>query len=254
MRKGSSGDSVRTWQKFLLKENFYYGVIDGNFGAKTEAATKLIQKQNGLGEDGIVGPKTWALMLFEGKLLQEVDFENAAREIGCEIDTVKTVCEVEAPRGGFLSDGRPVILFEAHKFHKHTNGKYDNEYPNISSKVWNKSLYFGEEKEYKRLEIAKNLDKAAAYKSASWGKFQILGENFRECGFTNVFSFVDAMIESEGQHLSAFVKFVKAKGLVQSLIDKNWEAFARGYNGPGYEKNSYHIKMEEAYNKLKNKI
>jgi hypothetical protein len=40
------------------------------------------------------------------------------------------------------TDWRPKILFEAHWFHKFTNGIYDKSHPNISSSVWNKELYY----------------------------------------------------------------------------------------------------------------
>lgn len=37
-------------------------VVDGNFGAKTEAAVRAFQQTHGLVPDGIVGPKTWVAL------------------------------------------------------------------------------------------------------------------------------------------------------------------------------------------------
>tara|TARA_R110002153_G_scaffold247311_1_gene403383 strand:- start:75 stop:713 length:639 start_codon:yes stop_codon:yes gene_type:complete len=49
----SNGDNVKKLQKAL-------GIkIDGNFGESTELAVKKYQKNNGLTQDGVVGPKTW---------------------------------------------------------------------------------------------------------------------------------------------------------------------------------------------------
>lgn len=183
------------------------------------------------------------------KLLNENDFKNAAQNLGCEIAAIKAVAEVESPKSGFLPSGRPTILFEAHIFSKFTNHKYDISHPHISSKKWNKSLYKGGESEYNRLEEAIKLDRIAALKSASWGKFQVMGFNFEICGWLDVETFVNDMYISEGKHLKAFVGFIKSNKLDKHLRDRNWEKFALGYNGPGYKQNNYHIKMKNAYEK-----
>lgn len=60
LKKGNTGDRVKNWQKFL---NWYggYGLkVDGKFGSLTKDATKMFQKENGLTQDGVAGPKTIA--------------------------------------------------------------------------------------------------------------------------------------------------------------------------------------------------
>ena len=60
LKKGSEGERVENWQKFL---NWYegYGLKpDGKFGALTKEATKDFQRDHGLVDDGVVGPKTIA--------------------------------------------------------------------------------------------------------------------------------------------------------------------------------------------------
>ena len=59
IRRGSKGDDVRRWQAFLLMDGYRIGLADGNFGRKTENATKQYQIKKGLKGDGIVGPSTW---------------------------------------------------------------------------------------------------------------------------------------------------------------------------------------------------
>ncbi|NIR60877.1 MAG: DUF3380 domain-containing protein, partial [Gammaproteobacteria bacterium] len=151
-------------------------------------------------------------------------------------------------RSGFLEDKRPKILFESRWFHKLTDGRFDDSHPGLSTPKWVRN-YEGGAKEYDRLAEALALDREAALKSASWGKFQILGVNHGVCGFPEVERFVGAMTESEGRHLEAFVGFVVANGLDDELRDRRWDDFAFGYNGPGYKQNRYAERMAEAYAK-----
>src|SRR4051812_48539538 len=55
LRLDVEGNDVRDWQNFLRKQGFDLGRIDGQFGPKTEQATKDFQAREGLESDGIVG-------------------------------------------------------------------------------------------------------------------------------------------------------------------------------------------------------
>jgi hypothetical protein len=44
-------------------------------------------------------------------------------------------------------------------------------------------------------------------------------------------------------------RYIEVNGLINALKNKDWKAFARGYNGVGYAKNSYDIKLANAYKK-----
>ncbi len=183
----------------------------------------------------------------KAKPLVKADYKRAAARLGCEVAAIEAVAEVESGgRSGFLKDGRPKILFESHKFHKMTGGKYDSSHPDISTAKWVRN-YEGGAKEYGRLERAIALDREAALKSASWGTFQILGQNHALCGFDNVEDYVKAQLPSAGAHLDAFVGFVISNKLDDELRDKRWADFARVYNGPGYKQNRYDEKMADAY-------
>ena len=58
LQKGSQGDEVKEWQKYL--NSLGYGlIVDGDFGDKTLDATIKYQTSKGLAADGIVGEKTW---------------------------------------------------------------------------------------------------------------------------------------------------------------------------------------------------
>lgn len=187
------------------------------------------------------------------KKLTEQDYLLASQELNVDVATIKAVAEVEAPRGGFLPSGKPTILFEGHKFSKFTQRKYDSAYPTISYKKWTSIHYIGGEGEYERFWIASTLDHKSALLSTSWGKFQIMGFNYAKCGFDKVLTFVNAMECSEGNQLLAFVEFIKSEKLDGYLRKQQWAKFARRYNGKGYKKNKYDIKLERAYQKYKSR-
>lgn len=184
--------------------------------------------------------------------ITEADYVRAATELKCEVEAIKAVAAIESRGEGFDSNGRPVILFEAHLFSRLTNHKYDKTHPKLSSKTWNKSLYGKMSEQHTRLSEASQLNVEAALMSCSWGKFQILGENHKLCGYKDVYDMVDDMYVSEVKHLDAFVQFVKSNStLLNAIQTRKWAVFARKYNGPDYKANQYDTKIEREYNKLK---
>lgn len=180
--------------------------------------------------------------------LSESDFTKAAEQYKVEAAAIHAVAKVESGgRTGFDTQGRPKILFEAHIFHKLTKGKYDKTYPTLSQPTWEKGKVYYALDQWTRMYQAMDLDRNAAWESASWGMFQIMG--FNHNGFSSVTEFVVAMFESEAQHLKSFLAFCDDNSLIKALRDKDWATFARTYNGPGYKKNKYDEQMEKAYKK-----
>lgn len=206
---------------------------------------------------------------YTGEQITEEDYENAAKALGCEVAAIKAVAEVETGemKDGFDKKKRPIILYERHIFAKCTmpKNKYNKINPDISSNktykfktpqnkrlvkegVLNDYDLYGDS--YGRLAKAYSLDKNAALKACSWGKFQILGQNHKEAGFETVLSFVQSMCLSEREHLKAFASFVDADTVKRNaLINKDWTTFAKSYNGVGYRVNRYDTRLQEAYNK-----
>ena len=179
--------------------------------------------------------------------LAMADYQAVATAIRCEVAAVRAVVSVEAAGSGFYSDGRPKILFDAHWFGDLTSDDYDNDYPSISSPVWNRDLYIGGVGEWNRLYLACTLDRIAAMKSASWGLGQVMGFNHKAAGYGDVETFVRDMHLSEGKQLMAMFNFIKTNGLDRALISKDWATFARGYNGESYRENAYDEKLADAY-------
>jgi len=179
--------------------------------------------------------------------LTVADIDRVAASLALEAKTVWAVATVESTGHGFLpADGRPELLFEAHKFSEYTGGKYDATHPDISSPTWDASLYGpAGAHQYDRLAEAMALDREAALQAATWGMFQILGSNYGTVGFAGVDSFVAAMCDSEGAHLTAFAAYCHANNLVRYLAAHNWENFKLGYNGTGAD--DYAAKLAAAF-------
>jgi hypothetical protein len=74
-----------------------------------------------------------------------------------------------------------------------------------------------------------------------------MGFNHGVCGFDDVEDFVFAILESEDQHLQAFISVVESKGLDAHLRSLNRARFAHGHNGSAYRENKYDSKMANAY-------
>ncbi len=182
--------------------------------------------------------------------LTKNDFIRAAESLDVPVAVIKAVAEVEARGGGFLPNGEPKILFEAHVFHRLTGGIFTDLHPNISSRRWNRTLYVGGVGEHARLAEAVRLNRSRALESASWGMFQVMGFNWKACGYISLQEFINAMFKSEGDHLDAFVGFIKNARLDAALRRNDWATFARSYNGPRFKENQYDVKLKRAFEKF----
>jgi len=266
VKKGISPKSDVYILQAFLKASGYAIETDGDFGAGTTAALQAFQRDNGLIVDGVAGPKTWSVLFAKhpdllnrssAKWLSEaniVDF-GSARQL--EVPVVRAVYAVEAGGTGFVGE-LPKILFEGHVFWDELGkvgldprrlqvGNEDILFPR-----WDRKSYRGGLAEHERLARAQRIHEEAALKSASWGLFQIMGNNAQWLGYRSVQDFVDRMRKNEAEHLDAFGAFIErkkldGKPLVEHLRARDWESFAKGYNGAGYKVNGYHTKLKKAY-------
>ena len=158
------------------------------------------------------------------KLTNEM-IADIARKNQIDPAALLAVKEVESNGGGFLPNGKPKILFEGHIFYRllaqSVNAASLNQlckqYPNIVYPTWNRSKYFGGDREYIRLANALSINHAAALKSASWGMFQIMGMNYAQCGCKDVDEFVGKMKSSEEDQLMLTIRFLKNNHLCSAL-------------------------------------
>lgn len=259
---------VLTLCELLYKQGYNVKISD-SFTLEVDAAVKDFQSKNSLIIDGIVGVKTWAVLLQKNpaminstdKFLKEEDLINFANQYDLELAAVKAVNEIESSGKGFLINNKPKILFEGHIFWNELrkrgidpNSYYNSESKDVLYPKWTKIYYQGGVKEYDRLNEAISLGsdtkfKEAALSSASWGSFQIMGFHAKSLDYVDVNDFVSKMEINEGEHLKAFGKFLEKNGLLVHLRNKSWANFAKGYNGGGYKQNKYDEKLAKAYAK-----
>lgn len=272
LKLGSKGAAVIELQKLLNKhgmtgKNKKPLSADGDFGENTEYAVIQFQKARNLKVDGLVGNSTLKALRGEdtSKLLKESDLVEGAKRLGISVNVIKAIAEVETMGEGYLKNGKPKILFERHRMYFYLSKKFGKtkannlmaQYPNIvNTKTGG---YHGGTAEYTRLGLAKQLDAECALQSASWGRFQLMGENWKELGYSSVQEFVAQHEQSESLQFEAFLRYCETKSgevddkkwmLIDALRQENWHVVFSLYNGKNYKKLGYDTKFLRVMNRL----
>ena len=232
--------------------------------------------------------------LYKDEPIADEDWRPVAKDLVCEREVLMAIAKVESGgKTAFWKlnkDGDlhiPKILYERHKFSLLTQRKFDKTNPDISwpqrylsrkamgmnneqvqaylkdkmphdythdNHVDIDDVYQGDASSYLLLLNAFRLNKEAALKAASWGKFQILGENHADCGEDDLINFVQTMCSGEKGKLKMLAGFIQMKKpFLKAVQSKDWGNIARNYNGPRYKEGSYDTKLMAAYNDFKNK-
>lgn len=263
LRHGDRGQDVRVLQQRLNSAGASL-YADGLFSDATETAVRAYQAKMGLVADGIAGAKTLAALTGSdcSGLLRNATLSHAAARLGVEVAAVLAVNEVESLGAGFLDNGKPKILFERHIMYRQlaqARTPEDNTaalqahadelaatQPNLVNR--RPGGYAGGTAEHQRLAHARLIDDTCALESASWGAFQIMGFHAVRLGYASVQEFAAHMAKDENEQFEAFVRFLEADpALLKALKAKKWAVFAKGYNGPDYQRNLYDTKLERAY-------
>lgn len=264
LKFGSRGEAVATLQA-QLKAKGYKGVqrkalsVDGIFGASTEFAVLQLQRDHGLVVDGKVGDKTRMALAGDSvsKLLKDEDYKNAAKRLGVSEFVIRVLGMVESQGAGFLGNGKVKILYERHRMHFYLGQAISKVFANEQMKK-NPNLvnsvaggYKGNAAEHTRLSLAKNIHENSALMSCSWGVFQIMGENWKNLGYSSVQEFVAQQEISETHQMEAFLRFIEWKpGLLTALKKQDWHTVFTLYNGSNYKKLGYQAKFQEAWDLL----
>ena len=189
------------------------------------------------------------------KKLTEAQIAAQAKALGIEVAALRAVIEVECKGSGFNADGTPVILFERHVMRQRLIANKRDidlslisaERPDLCSK--STGAYGLYSAQHGRLNAAAQYHRDSALESASWGIGQVMGYHWKALGYQSLQAFINAMYKDEASQLDAMCRYIKVNNLVDALKNKDWKSFARGYNGAAYAKNSYDVKLGNAYKK-----
>jgi hypothetical protein len=179
----------------------------------------------------------------------------AALGPGVQVAMIRAFAEVESGgKSGFGPSGLPIIAYEGHIFRRYTKGAFDQSNPQLSYPYRKKAgpewqaNNKNQETAWKTLNAAMALDHEAALLACSWGMFQVMGFNYKACGYPDVDAFVAKMKAGQQGQLDAFVGFCKAtNGLPQALAARNFVLCATLYNGKDY--GDYDKRIEKAFRK-----
>lgn len=201
------------------------------------------------------------------KTLSNSDIEQFCLSKGLDPIRVKTIWEIESAGSGFYTEGNYkgelLCRFEGHLFRRYTNGKYDKDYPHLSYSNWRLgSRYNRGLNEFGRFFEAFKLDILASYYSTSWGAAQILGINYKVCGYGSAKDMIiDFYERGEIAHLEAFCNYCTGRGIIAAMEyttgkskeqeDKELARFFYRYNGSKYIENGYLNKWNRIYQRNK---
>lgn len=158
------------------------------------------------------------------------------------LSRIRTIVSIEAPSGGFLADGRQVVLFERHHFFKRTGNQ---DHPDISNPK--PGGYKGGSAEWQRVLDAIAINRTAALESTSFGLGQIMGFNHAAAGFESAEAMMYSFAESEYNQVVGMLTFIQANPtLYKALVAGEWQTVAKLYNGANYAINQYDIKLAKA--------
>jgi hypothetical protein len=217
-------------------------------------ATELQQWLNAHGATLIVDGKPGALTraailsVFTNTCAAAVtaaDIAALAVRLGCTEKQLRAVAKVESGGAGFDNHGRPKILFERHYFHRLTEGKW-------TPATFSQRVGGGySESSWEKLTQAACRDADAAFASASWGKFQVMGAHWSALGYPSPVEMAYSTVTGETAHYEMLARFIEHNGLkpkLQALSTNPADCapFAKAYNGSGYRQNRYDEKLAEA--------
>lgn len=204
--------------------------------------------------DGRPGPATRSAILNvfvnrDAPAVTPADINQIAARLGGLPRQVAAVAKVESAGGGWDDSGRLKCLYERHYFWRRIQIKIpflSNPAPGGYTIDADRD---GINDSWEKVADAAMRSPIAAFESASWGKFQIMGAHAKSLGHANAIEFVWALSRSERAHYDALASFIEVNGGVSKFraLSTIWQhntPFARFYNGKAQK--GYDRKLAEA--------
>lgn len=181
---------------------------------------------------------------------------NVARAFDLDPAALAAVASIESNLVAHATiDGRrePLIRFEGHYFDRRLAGAAQAEARSAglasptAGAIRNPA---SQAARWAMLARARAIDPRAADESTSWGMGQVMGAHWAWLGFGSVEALVTEVRSGAEGQLRLMARYIAKAGLAPALAHRDWPAFARGYNGPGFARNAYDVKLASAYARL----
>lgn len=180
-----------------------------------------------------------------------------AQACGLEPAALLAICHVESAGRVFARVGgrlEPLIRFEGHYFDRRLSAakkKRARASGLASPKAGTVANPRSQKQRWVLLERAERIDKQAARESVSWGLGQVMGAHWAWLGYGSVDGLVAEARSGAGGQARLMVRYINKAGLAPAIASHDWEAFARGYNGPAYKKHRYDTRIAAAYRRYR---
>lgn len=161
--------------------------------------------------------------------INKQQIKDLANSIWLEYASLQAILKTETPGYGFdMATGKLLIQFEPNYFKRME--------PFAPSGAWSVNKVDVQSKEWVAFNDAFSKDPESAMKSTSIGMPQIMGENFKACGYNSVGEMWDEFKKGEYHQVKALCNFILSnKKLYQAIKECNWHQVAYIYNGPKYK-------------------
>jgi hypothetical protein len=184
------------------------------------------------------------LGLGNAKAITQMDIWEIGQSLKVNPAVIDGIGKTESAGFGWFPNGQIKILPEPHIFYKYLPkdqkaaalkaGLATRSYKETKATGHYKRMTNGPGPRYALFERMIAFNETAAYMAISSGTFQIMGFNFKVCGFDSAKQMFEAFCDSEAVQLQAFVNFIKGQsGGITALRNEDYDKIELLYNGGG---------------------